>query len=133
MKTISTFIIRLFVMTIVISTLSCSAARYRNNYLRIASITVDTVKLDSYLQALKAQMKAALKNEKGVLGYMALQDKNNPGQITIFETYASKEAYQLHIQTEHFKTYKRTVEDMVLELELTDVIPIGIRLKRKMR
>jgi len=96
--------------------------------MRIAKITVDSSQLEPYMAALKEQMKAALKLEKkGVLAYSAVYDKNNPTHITILETYASVAAYKAHIQTNHFKKYKATVENMVKSLELTDVIPISIR------
>jgi quinol monooxygenase YgiN len=46
--------------------------------------------------------------------------KNDITAITIFEVYASQEAYQSHIKAPHFKKYKETVKDMVLSLELID-------------
>jgi quinol monooxygenase YgiN len=108
-----------------------SMAQDKTTYMRIARITVDSVNLNDYLTALKTQMQSALKYEKGVLAYSAVQDKNNPNKITILETYASVPAYQSHIQTDHFKKYKTTVADMVKELELSDVIPISIQTKQK--
>ncbi len=104
------------------------AAQSFNNYMRIAKITVDSSQLEPYMIALKEQMKAALKlEEKGVLAYSAVYDKNNLTHITILETYANVDAYKAHIQTSHFKKYKATVEHMVKSLELIDVIPIGIK------
>ncbi|HQQ96609.1 MAG TPA: antibiotic biosynthesis monooxygenase [Cyclobacteriaceae bacterium] len=100
-----------------------------SNYLRIAKITVDKARLPEYMVALKAQMEAALRDEKGVLAYTAVADKDRPERITIFETYASKEAYLSHIETVHFRKYKAAVADIVLELELTDVVPIAIQSK----
>lgn len=100
-------------------------------YMRIAKITVDSMKLDDYKAALKAQMQSAIGLEKGVLAYSAVQDKKNPSKITILETYASVDAYQAHIQTEHFKKYKAIVMEMVKELELVDVVPIAIQSKPK--
>ena len=76
-------------------------------------------------------MQSALSIEKGVLAYSAVEDKKNPSKITILETYASTEAYQAHIQTEHFKKYKTAVVDMVKQLELIDVVPIAIQSKPK--
>lgn len=108
-----------------------SLAQNKTSYMRIAKITVDSARLNDYLIALKMQMESALKYEEGVLAYSAVQDKNNPTKITIFETYASIAAYQSHIQTEHFKKYKTVVNDMVKQLELTDVIPIAIQSKQK--
>lgn len=110
---------------------SQAVSQHISAYHRVARITVDKSRLNEYLDALHSQMNAALKNEKGVLEYIAVQEKDNPEKIIIFETYASPEAYQLHIQTEHFKKYKATVADMVLELELTDVVPVARCSKEK--
>jgi len=122
----------LIIMTIVMSlSFVNSLAQDKATYMRIAKITVDSNKLDDYLIALKAQMESALKYEEGVLAYTAVQDKDSPVKITIFETYASVAAYQSHILTEHFKKYKTTVADMVKHLELTDVIPIAVQSKLK--
>ena len=107
------------------------SAQDGTTYMRIAKITVDSTKLDEYKTALKEQMKSAIRLEKGVLSYYAVQDKRNPSKITILETYASTDAYQAHTQTVHFKKYKATVVYMVKELELTDVVPIAIQSKPK--
>lgn len=124
---------RLLIWTTIMMTLTLqnSMAQDKSTYMRIAKITVDSVKLNDYLIALKTQMQSALKYEKGVLAYSAVQDKNNPNKIIILETYASVSAYQSHILTDHFKKYKTIVADMVKELELTDVIPISIQTKLK--
>jgi len=94
------------------------------NYLRIAHIVVKADQLDAYKLALKEGVQTALKKEPGVISMIAVSDKMNPSHITVFENYASKEAYQSHILTEHFKKYKSTVADMVISLELVDVDPI---------
>ncbi len=124
---------RLLIWITIMMTLSFreSLAQDKTPYMRIAKIKVDSVKLQDYLIALKSQMESALKYEKGVLAYSAVQDKNTPTNIIIFETYASVMAYQAHIKTEHFNKYKTTVADMVRQLELTDVIPIAIQSKKK--
>ncbi|MEY2635651.1 MAG: hypothetical protein RLZZ197_127 [Bacteroidota bacterium] len=99
----------------------------RNEYLlsrdkmyRIAKIKVDVNQLEKYKSALQEQMDAAIKLEPGVLSYTAVSDKKDPSVITIFEVYASPEAYQAHTSASHFKKYKETVKDMVLSLELID-------------
>ncbi len=87
---------------------------------RIAKIKVDANQLERYQVALKEQMNAAIQLEPGVLSYTVVADKKDANSITIFEVYASIEAYQSHIVTPHFKRYKETVKDMVLSLELID-------------
>ena len=107
------------------------SAQEGTTYMRIAKITVDSTRLGEFQAALKEQMQSALSIEKGVLAYSAVQERKNPSNITILETYASTEAYQVHIQTEHFKKYKTAVVDMVKQLELIDVVPIAIQSKPK--
>ncbi len=87
---------------------------------RIAKIKVNTNQLERYQVALKEQMNAAIQLEPGVLSYTVVADKKDASSITIFEVYASLEAYQSHIVTPHFKKYKAMVKDMVLSLELID-------------
>jgi quinol monooxygenase YgiN len=87
---------------------------------RIAKIKVDANQLERYQVALKEQMNTAIQLEPGVLSYTVVADKKDANSITIFEVYASLEAYQSHIATPHFKKYKETVKDMVLSLELID-------------
>ncbi len=87
---------------------------------RIAKIKVDANQLERYQVALYEQMNAAIQLEPGVLSYTVVADKKDANSITIFEVYASLEAYQSHIATPHFKKYKETVKDMVLSLELID-------------
>ena len=87
---------------------------------RIAKIKVDSNKLERYKVALNEQINTAIELEPGVLSYTVVADKKDSSSITIFEVYASLEAYQSHIATPHFKKYKETVKDMVLSLELID-------------
>jgi quinol monooxygenase YgiN len=107
-----------------------SKAQNSNNMHRIAKIKVDSSQLENYKLALQEQMNTAIQLEPGVLSYTVVADKKDPSAITIFEEYASLEAYQSHIATSHFKKYKETVKDMVLSLELIDTELIA-RLQQK--
>ena len=109
-----------FIIGILTLNVFYSKAQNANPIYRIAKIKVDGRQLEKYKSALQEQMKAAIKLESGVLSYTAVSDKKDSTLITIFEVYASKEAYQSHIQAPHFKKYKETVKDMVLSLELID-------------
>ena len=66
-------------------------------------------------------MTTAIRLEPGVLNYVAVSDKKDPSQITIFEVYADITAYKAHVETAHFKKYKETVKNMVKSLLLEDV------------
>ncbi len=100
-------------------------------YIRIAKLTIDSIKMESYKAALKEHAEAAVRMEPGVIILYAVYEKEHPTHISVFEIYADEDAYQLHIKTPHFLKYKATVQDMVKSLELIDVIPIALESKTK--
>lgn len=111
-------------------------AQKNDNYQRLVKIVVDSTQLDVYKIALKEGIETALREEVGVLSYQIYAEKAYPNHLTLFETYASVEAYNLHIQTPHFKKYKATVANMVQSLDIVDVVPITLvtkKIKKKKR
>lgn len=100
-------------------------------YVRIAKIVVDSTQIEAYKAALKVGIETAVRVEPGVVRMYAVYDQNQPTHVTVFETYASKEAYNAHIQTPHFKTYKTGTQSMVQSLELVDVVPIVVAEKKQ--
>jgi len=107
------------------------SAQTKTPYVRIAKIVVDSTQLENYKTALTEHAEAAVSKEPGVLTLYAVYDKEKPINVTVFEIYASVDAYNAHIQTPHFIKYKTTVKDMVTSLVLTDVIPITLQAKPK--
>ncbi|MBE9585432.1 antibiotic biosynthesis monooxygenase [Mucilaginibacter sp. JRF] len=125
--------IRLFVMTAIATCIfsvdQSAIAQQKQQMVRLAKIQVDPAQLKQYNAALNEQMATAVKLEPGVLTYYAVADKKQPSHITILEVYADSAAYKAHIETPHFKKYKKTVEHMVKGLELVDVNFVGIAKK----
>lgn len=100
-------------------------------YVRIAKIVVDSSQLQQYQSFLKEGIETSVKLEKGVLRMFAVYEKDKPNHVTVFETYASKEAYESHIKTTHFQKYKNGTIAMVRSLELIDVVPIIYESKKE--
>ena len=98
-------------------------------YIRIGKIEIHANQMEGYKAALKEHAQTAVNNEAGVLTLYSVYDKDKPTRVTVFEIYASEEAYKSHIQTPHFLKYKSTVKNMVKSLVLTDVIPISLQTK----
>jgi quinol monooxygenase YgiN len=96
---------------------------------RIAKIEVDSAYLEPYKAALAENAKASMEQEPGVLTLQAVFDKAHPTRITVFEVYASEDAYQAHLKTAHFLKYKTGTGKWVRSLELVDVAPIAIAIK----
>jgi quinol monooxygenase YgiN len=88
---------------------------------RIAELEIDPNAIDEYLSILKEEAEASVRLESGVICIYPMYQKENPTQIRLLEIYASKEAYESHLQTPHFKHYKETTLKMVKNLILIDM------------
>ena len=92
---------------------------------RLSKIEVYPQYLDEYIKYVTEVGEISLRTEPGVLTMYAVGEKENPCQITILETYASREAYDKHIASAHFQKYKQGTLHMVKSLELTDQTPLN--------
>ena len=92
---------------------------------RLSKIEVYPQYLDEYMKFAVEVGEISLRTEPGVLTMYAVQDKENPCLVTILETYASKEAYEQHIASKHFQTYKQGTLHMVKSLQLCDQTPLN--------
>jgi quinol monooxygenase YgiN len=108
-----------------------TAAQNNSLVVRIAKLRIDSTQLENYRAALKEHAETAVRAEPGVLTLYAVYEKDNPTHVTVFEIYASEEAYKSHLETAHFKKYKSTVKDMVKSLELIPCAPIALESKLK--
>lgn len=88
--------------------------------IRLSKVEVDPAYLDEYIKFATEVGEISLRTEPGVLTMYALQEKENPCNITILETYASQEAYRKHIASAHFQKYKQGTLHMVKNLQLLD-------------
>lgn len=118
------------IVTLMFVCCKSSSPDTNERYVRIARIVVDSAQLENYKAALKKHAEAAVSKESGVITLYAVQDKDKPTNVTVFEVYASVPAYQSHIKTSHFLEYKETVKNMVVSLVLTDVAAIALETKK---
>ena len=98
---------------------------------RLSRITVDPERLAEYLVFATECGRRSMAEEPGVLMMYSMQDKAHPEQITILEIYADRAAYERHIRTPHFRTYKQRSLEMVRKLELLDQNPLVPEMKMK--
>ena len=83
---------------------------------RLSKIEVYPQFLDEYIRYVTEVGEISLRTEPGVLTMYAIGEKENPCQITILETYASREAYDKHIASAHFQKYKQGTMKKILFL-----------------
>ena len=92
---------------------------------RLSKIEVYPQYLDEYMKYATEVGEISLRTEPGVLTMYAVGEKENPCKVTILETYASREAYEQHIASEHFQKYKQGTLHMVKSLVLSDQTPLN--------
>ena len=88
---------------------------------RISEIEVYPEYLTEYLEFAHNVGATSVKEEPGVICIYPMQQLRDSCQIRILEIYASQEAYQHHIKTQHFLTYKQGTLHMVKSLDLVDM------------
>ncbi|MCC8959395.1 antibiotic biosynthesis monooxygenase [Bradyrhizobium sp. Pear77] len=96
---------------------------------RVAEIKIDPAHRDAYAAALREQIETAVRVEPGALALHAASDKNDPARIIVFEIYADVDAYETHLETPHFRTYKAATAHMVTSLTLIEAFPIALAAK----
>lgn len=92
---------------------------------RLSKIEVYPQYLEEYMKYAAEVGEVSLRTEPGVLTMYAVREKENPGKVTILETYASKKAYESHIASDHFQKYKQGTLHMIKSLVLSDQTPLN--------
>lgn len=100
------------------------SAEAQEAMVRIAVLEIDPAQLDRYLAFLTEEQEASVRLEPGVLMLHSFQYAEDPAQVRLLEVYASRAAYESHIQSPHFLKYKNGTEQMVRSLELVSTRPI---------
>jgi quinol monooxygenase YgiN len=88
---------------------------------RISEIQIDPARLDEYNAILKEEAEASVRLEPGVISIFPMYQREKPTEVRILEIYASRAAYESHIESPHFQKYKTTTLPMVKSLTLVDM------------
>ena len=91
---------------------------------RIAEIEVFPQYLKEYLEYANEVDRLSVEREPGVICLFPMQSADDSCQIRILEIYASEEAYQSHLKTDHFQKYKTGTLHMVKSLKLPTMNPL---------
>ena len=101
-----------------------SPIRYESMIVRLAEIEVYPEHLQEYLKFAYEVDRQSVEREPGVICLFPMLSAEDSTQIRILEIYASEEAYQSHIKTEHFQKYKQGTLHMVKSLKLPTMRPL---------
>ena len=98
--------------------------KHETMIVRLAEIEVYPEHLQEYLKFANEVDRLSVEREPGVVCLFPMQSAEDSTQIRILEIYASEEAYQSHIKTEHFQKYKQGTMQMVKSLKLPTMKPL---------
>lgn len=70
--------------------------------------------IDAFIAATTANAKASL-GEAGVLRFDVVRDLASPERFVLVEVYRTDDAPAAHKETDHYKTWRDTVEPMMAE------------------
>ena len=91
---------------------------------RLSVIEVYPECLDAYLEAAATVGGESVRKEPGVVCIFPSKINRDNCQIRILEIYRDTAAYESHIKTDHFQTYKQGTLHMVKSLDLVDMTPL---------
>ena len=98
--------------------------RYETMIVRLAEIEVYPQYIKEYLEFAKEVDRLSVEREQGVVCLFPMQSAEDSTKIRILEIYASEEAYQQHLKTDHFQKYKQGTLHMVKDLKLPTMKPL---------
>ena len=101
-----------------------SPIKHETMIVRLAEIEVYPEHLTEYLKFANEVDRLSVEREPGVVCLFPLQSAEDSTQIRILEIYASEEAYQQHLKTDHFQKYKQGTLHMVKDLKLPTMKPL---------
>jgi len=90
----------------------------------MAEIEVYPEHLSEYLSYANDVDHLSVDREPGVVCLFPMQSAEDSTKICILEIYASEEAYQQHLKTDHFQRYKQSTLHMVKNLNLPTMKPL---------
>ena len=108
-----------------------SPITYENMIVRIAEIEVHPQYLKEYLEYANEVDRLSVEREPGVICLFPMQSAEDSTKIRILEIYASEEAYQSHLKTDHFLKYKQGTLHMVKDLKLPSMKPLDPETMKK--
>ena len=115
---------RIIILFALVLSLTALAQENETMIVRLAEIEVYPQYLKEYLEFANEVDRLSVEREPGVVCLYPMQSAEDSTKIRILEIYASEEAYQQHLKTDHFQKYKQGTLHMVKDLKLPTMKPL---------
>ncbi|MBD2838210.1 antibiotic biosynthesis monooxygenase [Pseudomonas sp. JM0905a] len=71
--------------------------------------------LDAFMDAMRVNAAASVRDEPGCLVFDVLQDRSDPDLVWLYEVYTDEAAFEAHMRTPHFLASRPLVDPLILE------------------
>lgn len=96
-----------------------------------AAFPIEDAKLDEALDLATTLVEESNK-EDGMIDYRATQDLHDETTIRFFEQYEDADAFEAHMQTDHFQTFEDRLPDLlagdpeIIQFEVSDATELDL-------
>ena len=115
---------KIIILFVLVFSITAVAQEDETMIVRLAEIEVYPQYLKEYLEFANEVDRLSVEREPGVVCLFPMQSAEDSTKIRILEIYASEDAYQQHLKTDHFQKYKQGTLHMVKDLKLPTMKPL---------
>jgi quinol monooxygenase YgiN len=95
----------------------------------LVEFTIETDKVSEFSDRVQKQAQDSLEREEGCHYFDVCQEETNPAFFFLYELYTDRDAFDLHLKSQHFQTFDATVSPWVREKKVRildrHIIPTG--------
>ncbi|SFA64699.1 putative quinol monooxygenase [Metapseudomonas otitidis] len=82
--------------------------------------------LDAFMEAMRINAAASVRDEPGCLVFDVLRDRSDPDRVWLYEVYTDEAAFEAHMQTPHFLASRPLVEPLILRQDCIEADALAL-------
>lgn len=86
--------------------------------------------LDDFMDAMRINAAASVRDEPGCLVFDVLQDRSDPDLVWLYEVYTDEAAFEAHMLTPHFLASRPLVNPLILSQEAIEANALALNATR---
>jgi len=80
-------------------------------YVLVVTIDIKSQFKDRFMAEMLDDARGSVRDEPGCLRFDVIQDEKEPNRIYLYEVYADRAAFEVHMTTPHFLKWKHAVQE----------------------
>ena len=86
--------------------------------------------LDAFMDAMRINAAASVRDEPGCLVFDVLQDRSDPDLVWLYELYTDEAAFEAHMLTPHFLASRPLVNALIVSQEAIEANALALNATR---